>query len=145
MLRPVLSACLASTQRQPFVVSVLLIITSILMALSLNYHLGMVWIPAIIILTYSSGMIIIIMYVSSLIPTFYLKPNMKPILLVVTSLFAMKSNKVREIHRLKEAYNNTFVNLIGVVILLALFTLSILAFEPQKPMQNSNYENKIEK
>jgi len=84
-------------------------------------------------------------YVSSLIPTFYLKPNIKVALIILITAFTMKAEKRKESYRIKEVYNNTFVNLIGVIILLALFTLSSLAFEPQKPIQNFNYENKAKK
>jgi len=101
--------------------------------------------PAILILTYSRGIMIMMIYVSSLIPTFYLKPNLRPIFLIFLGFFSIKSGNRNEISRIKEVYNNTFVNLIGILILLALFTLSTLAFEPQKPMQSTNYENKIKK
>jgi hypothetical protein len=84
-------------------------------------------------------------YVSSLIPTFYLKPNIKIITLIIITAFVMKTGKRKESYGIKEIYNNTFVNAIGIIILLALFTLSALAFEPQKPIQNCNYENKNKK
>lgn len=67
------------------------------------------------------------------------------IVLILLVAFAIKVEKRKESYRIKEIYNNAFVNLIGIIILLALFTLSALAFEPQKPMQNCNYENKTKK
>jgi len=70
---------------------------------------------------------------------------MKVAVLLSILAFTIKAEKRKESYRMKEIYNTVFVNLIGVIILLALFTLSSLAFEPQKPIQNCNYENKDKK
>lgn len=134
---------LAITQRQPFTTSILLTITSIIIAINISINNSNPWIIALLILTYSRGIIIIIIYLSSLTTRFFLKPKIKWIVLLSIIIIIPIEKKTQTIRITNETFNSTTPNILGIIILLALFVLSSMAFQPQKTIQLTYYEEKI--
>ena len=90
-------------------------------------------------------MLIIIIYLSSLTTNFYIKPKIKWIELITLAIFMTNTKKSRMQHNINETFNTTIPNFLGLVILLALFILSSLAYQPQKTIQITNYDKKNHK
>lgn len=53
--------------------------------------------------------------------------------------------KIQLRFRIKETFNSITPNILGILILIAMFILSTLAFQPQKTIQIMLYDKKITK
>ena len=142
---PIITATIAITQRQPFLAAIILTTTTVFVAVNITIQLINPWILALLILTYARGMLIIIIYLSSLTTNFYLKPKIKWMILIITIIIIPNTKKETIQFNINETFNRIVPNMLGLVILIALFILSSLAFQPQKTIQITIYDKKNHK
>lgn len=142
---PIIPTSIAIIQRQPFTTAIMLTITSIIVAINISTNNSNPWMIALLILTYTRGIIIILIYLSSLTTRFFLKTKTRWLTLIILLIIIPTEKKQQTIQITTETFNSIVPNILGIVILLALFVLSSIAFQPQKTIQITLYEKKHNK
>ncbi len=125
----------------PFKLSISLLVLSVTVSATIIFKTASVWIPSIILLTFSSGMMVLFSYASSLSPLDTTKKEDVKGLIKLLPLFLLIQYTV-EMELRPECFMKEFTSgfsLTVTILVLILFIIPIMenCFNPITPMQSS--------
>nr|YP_002317281.1 NADH dehydrogenase subunit 6 [Steganacarus magnus]ACH41154.1 NADH dehydrogenase subunit 6 [Steganacarus magnus] len=127
--------------KDPFLFCVILLSLSISLSFSMLWKLCSVWIPSIILITFSSGMMVLVMYSSSLVSLKGEKKlKIKSYFLALILIWLFKENNSMEEKTesfFKEFSSSMYLPLMALIMLMFMIPMIENCFVPFNSLQSS--------